>query len=164
VLVAIMVDRTTYPDDQVPELALRQVFGRQRLPENLCLLAAEVGLRTMDTFAMLGDNITGVKQTLNRIVPDPARFGADAAAQELALTNLTAVWKTCSTLQEHFASRRAKMEEDPFRRYPKFRVRIMQSSASSSCTNTQMCCCRPTGNPTGSWSNASNVITLFMVL
>jgi hypothetical protein len=113
VLVAIMVDRTTYPDDQVPELALRQVFGRQRLPENLCLLAAEVGLRTMDTFAMLGDNITGVKQTLNRIVPDPARFGADAAAQELALTNLTAVWKTCSTLQEHFASRRAKMEEDP---------------------------------------------------
>ena len=81
VLVAIMVDRTTYPDDQVPELALRQVFGRQRLPENLCLLAAEVGLRTMDTFAMLGDNITGVKQTLNRIVPDPARFGADAAAR-----------------------------------------------------------------------------------
>ena len=62
---------------------------------------------------MLGDNITSVKQTLQRIVPDPARFGADAAAQELALTNLTAVWKTCSTLQEHFASRRAKMEEDP---------------------------------------------------
>ena len=98
--VASMVDRTTYPDDQVPELALRQVFGRQRLPENLCLLAAEVGLRTMDTFAMLGDNITGVKQTLNRIVTDPARFGADAAAQELALTNLTAVWKTCSACQD----------------------------------------------------------------
>lgn len=29
------------------------------------------------------------------------------------LTSLAAVWKTCSTMQDHFASRRAKMEEDP---------------------------------------------------
>lgn len=108
-----MVDRTTYPADQVPELALRQIFGRQRLPEPLCLLMAEVGLRSLDTFAMLGDTIAAVKTTLRAVVPDPARLGANDPARELALTSLAAVWKTCSTLQEHFASRRAKMEEDP---------------------------------------------------
>ena len=39
-----MVDRTKYPDDKVPDLALRQVFGRQRLPEDLCLLMANCKL------------------------------------------------------------------------------------------------------------------------
>ena len=62
---------------------------------------------------MLGDTITTVKQTLKTIIPDPARFGDDAPAQELALTALEAVWKQCSTMQDHFAARRAKMEEDP---------------------------------------------------
>lgn len=102
-----------YPADKVPDLALRQVFGRQRLVEPLCLLMAEVGLTGVDTFAMLGDNIDGVKQTLKTVVADQTKLGADAAAQELALTSLAAVWKTCSTLQDHFAARRAKMEEDP---------------------------------------------------
>lgn len=32
-----MVDRTKYPADKVPDLALRQVFGRQKLSEPLCL-------------------------------------------------------------------------------------------------------------------------------
>ena len=108
-----MVDRTTYPADQVPELNLRQVFGLQRLPQNLCLLAAEVGLRSLDQWAVLGDSITDVKQTLKNLIPDPARLGANGPAQELAVTSMVAVWKTCSALQEHFAARRAKMEEDP---------------------------------------------------
>ena len=108
-----MVDRTKYPDDQIPDLALRQVFGRQRLPEKLCLLMAASGLRDLRTFAMLGDTIAPVKESLKMIVGDETQLGDNPAARELALTSLTAVWKTCSTLQEHFASRRAKMEEDP---------------------------------------------------
>ena len=48
------MDRTKYPDDQVPDLALRPVFGRQRLPQNLCLLMASSGLLNVETFAMLG--------------------------------------------------------------------------------------------------------------
>ena len=108
-----MVDRTVYTPDKLPELPLRQIFGRQRVPEDLCRLVADVGLRSVETFAMLGDMITTVKQTLKTIIPDPARFGDDAPAQELALTALAAVWKQCSTMQDHFAGRRAKMEEDP---------------------------------------------------
>ena len=108
-----MVDRTVYTPDKLPELPLRQIFGRQRVPEDLCRLVADVGLRSVETFAMLGDTITTVKQTLKTIIPDPARFGDDAPAQELALTALAAVWKQCSTMQDHFAARRAKMEEDP---------------------------------------------------
>ena len=108
----VMVDRTTYTGS-VPDLALRQVFGRQRLPENLCLLMAEVGLLTVETFAMLGDTIAAVETTLQAMIPDPDRLGATDAARHLALTSLAAVWKVCSTLQEYSASRRAKMEEDP---------------------------------------------------
>ena len=62
---------------------------------------------------MLGDTIAMVKQTLKTLIPDATKFGTDGPAQELALTSLAAVWKTCSTMQDHFAARRAKMEEDP---------------------------------------------------
>ena len=62
---------------------------------------------------MLGDTIHAVKAALRTIIADNNRLGPDAPAQELALTNLAAVWKTCSTMQDHFAARRAKMEEDP---------------------------------------------------
>ena len=109
-----MVDRTAYPDTVVvPDSALRQVFGRQRLPEKLCILAAGIGLINVETFAMLGDTIVGVKTTLKTLVEDVTKLGDTGASQELSLTSLAAVWKTCSSLQEHFAARRAKMEEDP---------------------------------------------------
>eukprot|EP00435_Cladocopium_sp_Y103_P021205 s1508_g5.t1 len=108
-----MVDRTVYDPDKMPDLPLRQVFGRQRISNDLCKLVADAGLRSVETFAMLGDTIATVKQTLKTVIPDPAKFGADPPAQELALTSLAAVWKTCSTMQDHFAARRAKMEEDP---------------------------------------------------
>ena len=108
-----MVDRTIYPDGRAPDLALRQVFGRQRLSNDLCLLMAEIGLSTVETFAMLGDTIAGVKETLKTLVPDHSKLGSSDAARELSLTSLAAVWRTCSSLQEHFAARRAKMEEDP---------------------------------------------------
>ena len=108
-----MVDRTIYPDGQAPDLALRQVFGRQRLPQDLCLLMAEIRMCTVETFAMLGDTIAGVKATLRTLIPEETKLGDSPAARELSLTSLAAVWKTCSSLQEHFAARRAKMEEDP---------------------------------------------------
>ena len=109
-----MVDRTTYTDaGHTPDLALRQIFGRQRVPADLCKRVADTGLLTVETFAMLGDTITQVKQTIRTMLGDPTHLGADAPAQELALTTLAAVWKMCSTMQEHYAARRAKMEEDP---------------------------------------------------
>ena len=108
-----MVDRTTYPDDKVPDLILRQVFGRQRLPTALCKLMAETGLLTVEQFSMLGDTVGSVKTTLRAMIANHDDLGTDDPARELALTSLAAVWKTCSTMHEHFASRRAKMEEDP---------------------------------------------------
>ena len=108
-----MVDRTVYDADHVPELPLRQVFGQLKINGPLCKLAADTGLLTVSHFAMLGDDISSVKQTLKDMIPDHSKFGSDAPAQELALTCLAAVWKTCSTMQDHFANRRAKMEEDP---------------------------------------------------
>eukprot|EP00439_Symbiodinium_sp_Y106_P051106 s3342_g6.t2 len=92
-----MVDRTVYPDkDKVPELALRQIFGRQKLPESLCLLMADKGMLLVERVAMLGDSIASVKATLKAIVGDDTKFGADAPAQELSLTLLTTVWKSAS--------------------------------------------------------------------
>ena len=112
-LLATMVDRTHYDPTSVPELSLRQVFGRQRLSKDLCRLMADKKTLTVEGFAMLGDTIAAVKATLKTIVADDSLLGDSPAAVELALTSLAAVWKTCSSLQKHFAARRAKMEEDP---------------------------------------------------
>ena len=109
-----MVDRTVYSDaDHTPDLPLRQIFGRQRVPTDLCKVVADAGLLTVETFAMLGDTIAAVKQTVKTMIGDDTKLGADLPRQELSLTSLAAVWRTCSTTQEHFAARRAKMEEDP---------------------------------------------------
>ena len=62
---------------------------------------------------MLGDTISAVKATLTTMITDPDKLGDSDASKQLALTSLAAVWKVCSTLQEHSAARRAKMEEDP---------------------------------------------------
>ena len=90
-----MVDRTTYPDDKVPDLILRQVFGRQRLPMALCKLMAETGLVTVEQFSMLGDTVGSVKTTLRAMIANHDDLGTDDPARELALTSLAAVWKTC---------------------------------------------------------------------
>ena len=108
-----MVDRTVYAEDFTPDLALRQVLGRQRVPSPLCKVVADAGLLTVDRFAMLGDDIASVKTSIKNILVDLNKLGTDGPAQEIALTSLAAVWKTCSTMQDHFAARRAKMEEDP---------------------------------------------------
>ena len=108
-----MVDRTVYADTHTPDLPLRQVFGRQRVHTDLCKLAADSGLLTIGQFAMLGDTITEAKAALKSIITDHAKLGSTPPAQELSLTTLAAVWKTCSTMQDQFATRRAKMEEDP---------------------------------------------------
>ena len=94
-----MVDRTTYTDvAHTPDLPLRQIFGRQRLPEALCQTVADANLLTVETFSMLGDTIAAVKTTLKAKIPDQTKFGPDEPAQELALASLAAVWKTCSTI------------------------------------------------------------------
>jgi len=81
-----MVDRTVYDADKTPDLPLHQVFGRQRVNQDLCKLAADSGLLTVETFVMLGDDIASVKATLKNLVPDHARFGTDAPAQDSHLT------------------------------------------------------------------------------
>lgn len=83
-----MVDRTVYAADAVPELPLR----RQKIPEDLCKLVADSGLRSVETFAMLGDTIAMVKQTFKTLMPDHTQLGADQPAQELALTSLPKIW------------------------------------------------------------------------
>ena len=109
----MMVDRTTYSDEaRTPKIALRQIFGRLGLRQELCKLAADSGLLSIEVVAMLGDTAAAVKATLKTLV-DPAALGADEAARELSLMQIAAVWHACHALQTQFATRRAKMEEDP---------------------------------------------------
>ena len=112
-LVCIMVDRTVYADEaHTPKIALRQIFGRLALRSELCRAAADGGLLSVEVFAMLGDTATAVKTSLQTLLPT-STLGADAAAQELSLMQLAAVWHSCFALQGQFATRRARMEEDP---------------------------------------------------
>ena len=108
-----MVDRTTYRDeDHTPKIALRQIFGRLSLKQDLCKLAADSGLLSVEVVAMLGDNATAVKDAIKTLVPAD-QLGTDDASRELSLMQLAAVWHACHALQTQFATRRAKMEEDP---------------------------------------------------
>lgn len=103
-----MVDRTVYDDAKTPDLPLRQVLGRQRVHPDWCRLAADSGLLTVETFAMLGDDIASVKATLKNLMPDHEKFGTDGPAQELALTSLAAVWN----MQYHVRSLRSSTGQD----------------------------------------------------
>ena len=76
-----MVDRTTYPKDEAPELQLRQLFGKHKVREDLCLLMAANGLRSVEHFAMLGDNLEMVKRTFTAMITDITKFGCTEAAQ-----------------------------------------------------------------------------------
>ena len=108
-----MVDRTVYADEaHTPKIALRQIFGRLSLRTELCRAAADSGLLSVEVFAMLGDAAAAVKNALRTVIPTAA-LGANAAEQELALMQLAAVWHSCHALQGQFATRRARMEEDP---------------------------------------------------
>ena len=110
-----MVDRTVYANEAAtPKLNLRQIFGRQGLDTALCRLSADKGLLTVEMFAMLGQDLSSAKETLRKLwEADMSPLGADAASQELAVMSLAAVWQAAQALQTQYASRRARMEEDP---------------------------------------------------
>lgn len=108
-----MVDRTTYVDEaHTPKIALRQIFGRLGLRQPLCLAAANASLLNVEVVAMLGDTAAAAKTALRTLIPT-ADLGTNAAEIELSLMQLSAVWHSCHALQGQFATRRARMEEDP---------------------------------------------------
>ena len=110
-----MVDRTVYANEAAtPKLNLRQIFGRQGLDAGLCRLSADKGLLTVEMFAMLGQDLSSAKETLRKLwEADMSPLGADAASQELSVMSMAAVWQAAQALQTQYASRRARMEEDP---------------------------------------------------
>ena len=79
--------------DKTPKLALRQIFRRQAVKENLCRAAADNGLLFVEMFAMLGQDLNTAKDTLNKKLwqADMSPFGATAAEQELSVMALAAV-------------------------------------------------------------------------
>ena len=113
--VSALVDRTVYANEAAtPKLNLRQIFGRQGLDTGLCRLSADKGLLTVEMFAMLGQDLSSAKETLRKLwEADMSPLGADAASQELSVMSLAAVWQAAQALQTQYASRRARMEEDP---------------------------------------------------
>ena len=129
-----MVDRTVYADEaHTSKIALRQIFGRMGLPQALCRSAADGGLLSVEIFAMLGDTAQAVKTSLRTMIAE-ADLGTTDAARELALMQLAAVWHACHALQGQFATRRARMEEDPNKvpemaqeDHAEFRARFVQA-------------------------------------
>ena len=107
-----MVDHTSYPAGQEPALALRQVFGRLSTSSEICLKASKAGLRTVESFAMLGDDLKSAKITLKTITA-ASPLGSNESEIEVALLALAAVWQTCHTYQAQMAQRRANLELDP---------------------------------------------------
>ena len=91
-----MLDHTVYPANNEPTLGLRQVFGRLGIDSDLCLKAAKAGLKSVESFAMLGDDLASAKSTIKAITAgDP--LSANAPEIEVALLSLACVWQTCHT-------------------------------------------------------------------
>eukprot|EP00913_Durusdinium_trenchii_P004667 g4332.t1 len=61
---------------------------------------------------MLGDTAAHAKEGIKALIPAD-QLGAVQAERDLATMQLAAVWLACQALQTQFASRRARMEEDP---------------------------------------------------
>ena len=107
-----MVDQTSYPAGLEPTLGLKQVFGRLGTVSELCLKSARLGLRSVENYAMLGDDLASAKATLKTISAN-APLGSNEAEIELALLALASVWQTCHSYQTQMAQRRANLELDP---------------------------------------------------
>ena len=59
-----MVDRTGYLDEaRTPKIALRQIFARHALSEDLRLAAANNGLLSVEVFA-IGDSASAAKEAI----------------------------------------------------------------------------------------------------
>ena len=108
-----MVDRTVYTSDAAtPKIALRQIFGRLGVAQNLCRAAADAGLLSVEIMAMLGDTSATAKEQIKALIREDD-LGDIQAKRDLSAMQLAAVWQACQALQTQFASRRARMEEDP---------------------------------------------------
>ena len=78
-----MVDRTRYLDKlTTPDLALRQIFGRQKVPSSTCLLFASAGLLTVDTVATMGDSHASVRSSFTILAGGEEQLGSDPRARE----------------------------------------------------------------------------------
>ena len=65
-----MVDTTQYTSrEKTPELALRQIFVRARLPEQIRLKLAENICIDADTIAAMGDSLSNFKEQAKAIFP-----------------------------------------------------------------------------------------------
>ena len=138
-----MVDRTRYIDKlTTPDLALRQIFGRQKVPSSTCLLFAAAGLLTVDTVATMGDSHASVRSSFTILAGGEEQLGPDPRAREMALVQVVAVWKSSCALKDCFDTRRAKMEEDPHKipalgqeDHGDFRARFVLAHPDSVLTN-----------------------------
>ena len=109
-----MVDHKIYfDDDHTPELAVRQIFGRQRSPAKLCLLFAGLCLLTLDRIAHLGEDPATVRRTFTRIIDGDDKLGFQLAEQDCNWFTVLAIWQSCKRLVFAAASRHTKILEDP---------------------------------------------------
>ena len=108
------MDRTVYTSKALtPTQAVRQIFGRHRLPAKICLLFADNDLLSIEMISTLGETFDSVKGTFTKLVGGDAALGDSERARELALIQVVAVWQSCGSMRECIATRRSKMEEDP---------------------------------------------------
>ena len=124
-IVVTMVDHTSYPAGLEPALALRQVFGRLNTSSELCLKASKAGLRSVESFAMLGDDLKSAKTTLKTITAS-APLGGNESEIEVALLALAAVWQTCHTYQAQM-DQLCLVDHSPHRLMIEWRVILLKS-------------------------------------
>ncbi|CAK0850514.1 unnamed protein product, partial [Prorocentrum cordatum] len=111
-----MVDSTAYPAlEGTPELAVRQILARARVPPDLRLAVAAKGLLDADTWAAVAETLESFKTNIARLLDEQALGADNSPTREANLIFLSAAWRKCRALAEGRDARRARLEEDPHR-------------------------------------------------
>ena len=111
-----MVDLTAYPTlEATPELAVRQILVRARVPPDLRLAVAAKGLLDADTWAAVAETLESFKTNIARLLNEQSLGADNSPTREANLIYLAAAWRKCRALAEGRDTRRARLEEDPHR-------------------------------------------------
>ena len=115
------IDNTDYAEGFVPELALKQIFAKTRLPATLRRKMADLNFLDVDNFAAISDSASGFRTAVQQIIAadgttaTPDALGDDLPSKAASLAFLAGAWRKCTTLSNHRDGQRARLEEDPTR-------------------------------------------------
>ena len=105
------LDNTVYPDDKIPEVALRSLMATLRIPTAWRKAFAREDMLQIETVSVLGSSETTCEKRVTTIFG--ADFSSEAKTKEVEMTKILALWQSCRDIKAQRCDQRLRMTEDP---------------------------------------------------